>query len=43
MLQVQYRMHQDIMKFSSAYFYKDELVAHDSVKSCFASSESTSC
>jgi len=33
MLQVQYRMHQDIMKFSSSYFYKDELVAHDSVKS----------
>ncbi len=32
MLQVQYRMHQDIMKFSSAYFYKDELVAHDSVR-----------
>lgn len=33
MLKVQYRMHQDIMKFSSSYFYKDELVAHDSVKS----------
>ena len=33
MLRVQYRMHQDIMKFSSAYFYRDELVAHDSVKS----------
>jgi ATP-dependent RNA/DNA helicase IGHMBP2 len=33
MLQVQYRMHQDIMKFSSAYFYKDELLAHDSVRS----------
>jgi superfamily I DNA and/or RNA helicase len=33
MLQMQYRMHQDIMKFSSSYFYKDELVAHDSVKS----------
>ncbi|MEO7990082.1 MAG: AAA domain-containing protein [Chryseolinea sp.] len=32
MLQVQYRMHEDIMKFSSAYFYKDELVAHESVK-----------
>lgn len=32
MLKVQYRMHEDIMKFSSAYFYKDELVAHDSVK-----------
>lgn len=33
MLQVQYRMHQDIMKFSSTYFYKDELLAHDSVRS----------
>jgi superfamily I DNA and/or RNA helicase len=33
MLRVQYRMNQDIMKFSSAYFYKDELVAHDSVRS----------
>ncbi len=32
MLQVQYRMHEDIMKFSSTYFYKDELVAHESVK-----------
>ncbi len=32
MLQVQYRMHQDIMKFSSNYFYKDELVAHESVR-----------
>jgi superfamily I DNA and/or RNA helicase len=32
MLQVQYRMHEDIMEFSSRYFYKDELVAHDSVK-----------
>lgn len=32
MLQVQYRMHEDIMKFSSQYFYKDELVADDSVK-----------
>jgi ATP-dependent RNA/DNA helicase IGHMBP2 len=32
MLQVQYRMHEDIMKFSSQYFYNDELVAHDSVK-----------
>ncbi len=32
MLQVQYRMHEDIMKFSSMYFYKDELVAHESVK-----------
>lgn len=33
MLKIQYRMHQDIMKFSSAYFYKDDLIAHPSVKS----------
>jgi superfamily I DNA and/or RNA helicase len=33
MLRVQYRMHEAIMKFSSRYFYKDELVAHASVKS----------
>jgi ATP-dependent RNA/DNA helicase IGHMBP2 len=32
MLQVQYRMHHSIMEFSSAYFYNNELVAHDSVK-----------
>ncbi|MBK7651638.1 MAG: AAA family ATPase [Flammeovirgaceae bacterium] len=32
MLQVQYRMHEAIMKFSSTYFYKDELIAHASVK-----------
>jgi superfamily I DNA and/or RNA helicase len=32
MLQVQYRMHEDIMKFSSAYFYENKLVAHESVK-----------
>jgi ATP-dependent RNA/DNA helicase IGHMBP2 len=32
MLRVQYRMHEAIMKFSSAYFYRDELVAHESVK-----------
>jgi ATP-dependent RNA/DNA helicase IGHMBP2 len=32
MLTVQYRMHEDIMKFSSRYFYKDGLVAHESVK-----------
>ncbi|MBL0740185.1 AAA domain-containing protein [Chryseolinea lacunae] len=32
MLTVQYRMHEAIMKFSSAYFYRDELVADDSVK-----------
>ncbi len=33
MLQVQYRMNENIMKFSSDYFYKGELIAHDSVKS----------
>jgi superfamily I DNA and/or RNA helicase len=32
MLQVQYRMHEDIMEFSSRYFYKGELIAHESVK-----------
>ena len=32
MLKVQYRMHEAIMKFSSEYFYKGELSAHDSVK-----------
>ncbi len=32
MLQVQYRMHQHIMEFSSHYFYHDELIAHESVK-----------
>ncbi|MDH4092695.1 MAG: AAA domain-containing protein, partial [Cyclobacteriaceae bacterium] len=32
MLKVQYRMHQDIMQFSSAYFYNNELIADDSVK-----------
>ena len=32
MLKMQYRMHEDIMKFSSSYFYKNELVAHESVK-----------
>lgn len=32
MLQVQYRMHEAIMKFPSTYFYKDELAAHDSVR-----------
>ncbi|MFZ2906523.1 MAG: AAA domain-containing protein [Cyclobacteriaceae bacterium] len=31
MLQVQYRMHEDIMRFSSKYFYHDELIAHESV------------
>lgn len=33
MLQVQYRMHEKIMEFSSRYFYEDKLIAHDSVKS----------
>jgi ATP-dependent RNA/DNA helicase IGHMBP2 len=32
MLQVQYRMHEAIIKFSSTYFYNDELVAHESVR-----------
>jgi len=32
MLQVQYRMNENIMKFSSRQFYKNELIAHDSVK-----------
>jgi len=32
MLTVQYRMHEAIMKFSSSYFYQDELIADDSVK-----------
>jgi len=31
-LQVQYRMHESIMEFPSLYFYKNQLVAHDSVK-----------
>src|SRR5688572_3443083 len=33
MLQVQYRMHEDIMRFPSRYFYHDELIAHESVMS----------
>ncbi len=33
MLTIQYRMHEAIMQFSSHYFYNNELVAHDSVKS----------
>jgi len=32
MLQVQYRMHEAIMEFPSKYFYKDKLIAHESVK-----------
>jgi superfamily I DNA and/or RNA helicase len=31
MLQVQYRMHEKIMQFSSKYFYEDKLIAHESV------------
>lgn len=33
MLQMQYRMHEAIMQFSSNYFYKGDLIAHDSVRS----------
>jgi predicted DNA helicase len=33
MLEVQYRMHESIMRFPSSYFYKDSLVAHSSVQS----------
>lgn len=32
MLQVQYRMHEKIMEFSSGYFYDDKLIAHESVR-----------
>lgn len=32
MLTVQYRMHEQIMAFSSRHFYGDRLVAHDSVR-----------
>lgn len=32
MLQVQYRMNEDIMRFSSRYFYHDELIAHETVR-----------
>jgi ATP-dependent RNA/DNA helicase IGHMBP2 len=32
MLEVQYRMHESIMSFSSKYFYEGKLVAHESVK-----------
>ncbi len=31
MLQTQYRMHEDIMRFSAQYFYENKLVAHTSV------------
>jgi ATP-dependent RNA/DNA helicase IGHMBP2 len=33
MLQVQYRMHEKIMQFPSRYFYRNELIAHESVRS----------
>ncbi|MGL4780352.1 MAG: AAA domain-containing protein [Bacteroidales bacterium] len=32
LLKIQYRMHQDIMQFSSDYFYKGQLEAHTDVK-----------
>jgi ATP-dependent RNA/DNA helicase IGHMBP2 len=32
MLEVQYRMHEEIMKFPSEYFYEDKLKAHESVR-----------
>jgi superfamily I DNA and/or RNA helicase len=32
MLKIQYRMNENIMRFSSKYFYHNELIAHDSVK-----------
>jgi superfamily I DNA and/or RNA helicase len=32
MLQVQYRMHEDIMRFPSRYFYHDELLANATVR-----------
>ncbi|HEY9487536.1 MAG TPA: AAA domain-containing protein, partial [Chryseosolibacter sp.] len=32
MLQVQYRMHEKIMEFSSRYFYDNQLIAHESVR-----------
>lgn len=34
MLQVQYRMHENIMYFSSQYFYHGRLIAHESVREC---------
>jgi Superfamily I DNA and RNA helicases and helicase subunits len=32
MLQVQYRMHEKIMEFSSRFFYDNQLIAHESVR-----------
>ena len=32
MLQVQYRMHEDIMEFPSRYFYDNNLIADESVR-----------
>src|SRR5690606_9716142 len=32
MLEIQYRMHEHIMAFSSAYFYDGKLIAHESVR-----------
>jgi len=32
MLQVQYRMHEDIMQFPSQYFYKNELIADPTIR-----------
>lgn len=39
MLQIQYRMHESIMRFSSDYFYEGKLVAHSSVKSALLRSD----
>ncbi len=33
MLEVQYRMNENIMRFPSRYFYEDKLIAHESVRS----------
>ena len=32
LLQTQYRMHEQIMRFSGRYFYQDALIAHESVR-----------
>ncbi len=39
MLQLQYRMHQQIMNFSGQYFYKGQLRAHESVRDRLLSPE----